>query len=171
MSHFTRVLRWLEAVILIAGGVAVAKFGYDRLQFIWFIPGALLSAVGGGLIFKDLLRLAARPFIFVIESIVFPIIPAGKPAPNYLLAQYYLREDLLEEAEIEYRTILKNHGREKRAYLELMSLLAGQGRFRAAKRVFSRGKRKLRSNSGDATDLEMHWHRLTQLRQAFTSTA
>ena len=160
MSQLDRFLRWLLAFVLMGSGFTLGKFGYENLNFLWWIPAILLAVLGVGLVFKDLLHLGAKPFTAMIDAIVFPIIPAGKPKPNYRLAEYYVRENLLEDAEIEYRTILKNHGNEKRAYLALIELLVQQDDIHEAKKVFRKAKRKLRYSPDDMNDLEMLWHRL-----------
>ncbi len=157
MSLRSHIFRWMLAIGLLGSAIAMAAHGYRILEFLWFLPAFLLAAVGIGLILKDVIHLAAAPFVSLVESIVFPRVSGGKPAPNYKLAAYYVEEERFADAIEEYRTIIRNHPGEKDAYLQLLELLIDQGQRDEAEKLLARARRKLGQSSESGRELEALW--------------
>ena len=157
MSHKNRILRWVFAIGLMGCALALAKHGYNILEFIWFVPAMVMAGIGVGLILKDVISLATAPFSLLVDSIIFPKVFGGKPPPNYKLAEFYVKEERWEDAEAEFSTILKNHPGEKDAYLRLMDLLMERGDFEESHKVYLRAKRKLRDAPDDLSVVETRW--------------
>lgn len=160
MDHRERISRWMLAIGLWGCALWLARYGFNQLELGWFFPAMILGLIGLSRVFRDLIELAAKPFTMMIDAIVFPKIHGGKPPPNYKLAEYYLKEGRWEEAEEEYRIIIKNHRKETQAYIALMRLLFEMRESDEAKKVFQKATKYLRNHPECLSDVEMEWHRL-----------
>lgn len=156
-GNMDRLSRWILAFGLWGCGLFLARYGYANLRFSWFVPAVILAFAGLFLVVKDCIKLAAAPFVALINSIVFPRVRSSKPTANYQVAEFYVEEERYEEAEIEYRTIIRYHRRELRAYLELMELLVSLGRGEEAADVLRSARRHLRNDPEALSDLETKW--------------
>lgn len=152
-----RISRWIMAIGLWGCALYLAQHGYRSLRFIWFVPALILAFSGLFLVIKDCIRFAAVPFTTMIDAIVFPRVRSGKPEPNYRLAEYYVKEERWDDAEVEYRTILKFHRREGKAYLGLIELLMVEGRAEEARKVLHQSRRYLKSDPESLSEIEVRW--------------
>ncbi len=161
MDQGDRISRWVLAVGLWGCSLWLVRYAFDSEEITWIYPAILLAFLGLIRVLTDLVELAAKPFTMMIDAIVYPKIMGGKPPPNYRLAEYYREQDRLEEAEAEYLTILKNHKREKLAYMGLIQLLIEQGEIEEARKWFQKARRHLRKQSDDLNDVEVLWSSLS----------
>lgn len=157
-----RISRWMLAVGLWGCALWIARYGFIHSEFQWLPVAIIIGLIGLSRVFSDLLELAAKPFTMLVDAIIFPKITAGKPPPNYKVAEYYVEQKRWEEAEIEYRTILKNHRKEARAWLGLIRLLVATGDIEESKKMFRKAQRHLRSQPNALSEVEMEWHHLGQ---------
>ena len=160
MDYRDRISRWVLAVGLWGCALWMAVHGFNELEFIWFVPALIAGSIGVAAVFNDILTVAAMPFTSMIDAIIFPKIRGGKPPPNYKLAEYYLGEDRLADAETEYRTILKHHRKETKAYLGLLRLLCEYGKIEDGRKVLKTAQHNLRNHRDDLNEIEMEWERL-----------
>lgn len=156
-GNMDRPSRWILAIGLWGCGLFLARYGYAKLEFSWFVPAVILAFAGLFLVLRDCIQLAAMPFVALVNSIVFPRTRSSRPTPNYQLAEFYVEEERYDEAEIEYRTIIRYHRRELRAYLGLIELLVFLGRSREAAAVLRSARRHLRRDLEALNDLETKW--------------
>lgn len=67
-------------------------------------------------LWESLFAAATRPFIILIESILFPATKFNNPPLNLKLPGFYINEGRYDEAPIEYRKIIKHYPAETGTY-------------------------------------------------------
>jgi hypothetical protein len=121
----------LIAAFKLASGVLQKFEGdafLDRFQGGDLLPlflAAGLVLLAGMLIWRDLVKLAARPMQRTVDSIYGTEEGDGVPPLDYRLARFYVKEDRIEDAIDAYGRILEHYPAESDAYLEILPLLSG----------------------------------------------
>ncbi|MFQ3670418.1 MAG: tetratricopeptide repeat protein [Verrucomicrobiia bacterium] len=128
------------------GGGANEGGGEVAVVVVQALLGLGLMLGGATLVARPLAQVIVTPFV----RLLFPEDHDYTPPPLYPLARYYWRQGRVEEAERQYRKILRHHRQEGAAYRELVELLMTVDRRREAETVFRRGMAVLK----DATERE-----------------
>ena len=110
------LMRWILGISLFGIAIWSAKKGCDKLDPTYLVIGFICLVIGLIAVWESLFAAATRPFMALIESIVFPVTKFNKPLLNLKLPAYYIDEGRYDEALIEYRKIIKYHPDETGAY-------------------------------------------------------
>ncbi len=114
---FATALRWIVGLALLRVAWSLAAQGHeDVVDLTRVLLGAGAFAIGIGLLWPTLFRLATRPFLAWIDLVFLPGGRLEKPVLNLKLPMHYLNEGRYDEAFAEYRKILKHHPKEPEAY-------------------------------------------------------
>ncbi len=90
------------------------------------VIGGLLLALGFFAIVTNVIQIATKPFVLLIDSIFFPGGKLSKPILNLKLPEFYLREGRYEEALDEYQKIMRHYPDETAAYEGAIDLLVNE---------------------------------------------
>lgn len=127
------------------------------------IGGILLAILGILALAPELAALASTPLRALVDAIYLPGGRADKPTLDLKLPAYYLQQDRPGDALSEYRKILRHHPGTLEAWTGALDLLAGPfADPAAARRLFARGRRRLRHDPEALAALEGHWRRLQE---------
>jgi len=109
-------MRLIFGIALFGIAVWSAKKGYDIMDPTYLVIGVICFVIGLIAVWESLFAAATRPFMALIESIVFPVTKFNKPLLNLKLPAYYIDEGRYDEALIEYMKIIKYYPDETGAY-------------------------------------------------------
>ncbi len=105
------------------------------LSVMSFVAAVLLVAPETAM---KLAELCSRP----VTNIVFPSERFTKPPLSYQIARRHRTMQRLEEALVEYQSIIENYPGEREAYLELLDVAAKLGDTKACEKYKARFKRQ-----------------------------
>ncbi len=108
--------RWILGVALFGIALWLAKKGYHTLNPTYMGLAVICFVIGLTAVWESLFAAATRPFMILIESILFPGTKLAKPILNLKLPAYYVNEGRYDEALAEYRKVLKYYPDEAEAY-------------------------------------------------------
>lgn len=110
------LMRWILGFALFGIAIWSAKEGCDKLDPTYLVIGAACLVIGLIAVWESLFAAATRPFMALIESIVFPVNKFNKPLLNLKLPAYYIDEGRYDEALVECKKIIKHYPDETEAY-------------------------------------------------------
>ena len=110
------LFRWILGIALFGIAFWSAKKGYHELDPTFMFLAMICFAIGLAAVWESFFDTVTRPFIILIESILFPVTKFNKPTLNLKLPAYYVNEGRYDEALAEYRKVLKHYPDETEAY-------------------------------------------------------
>ncbi|MCB1230016.1 MAG: hypothetical protein KDN19_07115 [Verrucomicrobiae bacterium] len=124
------------------------------LGFGFIIAGAIVIA-------PDIVRLAASPLLALIDSIFLPGQRGGKPDLNLKLPQFYREQCRYDDAMAEYRKIIRYYPEQVEGWIGAMELLVKIfDEPEAARKLYEKGRRKLRHRPEAIEELAAAWENL-----------
>ncbi len=178
MSWFITAIRWLIGLGLLGFGISLitreipptsppadVEIGLDSLRpdlhFGRLFLGMASIIAGAIAIAPDLIRVAASPLLGLIDSIFLPGRRGGKPDLNLRLPVYYREQERYEDALAEYRKIIRFHPERPEGWIGAIELLLEPfERPAKARKLYERGRRKLRAFPDALAELETRWRQL-----------
>ncbi len=172
MSENTRfivlkVIRCFVAIVIIGYVVRLLPEIYRLLpepesrvvKLIFLTLGLIVVCIL--LVGQDIFHVASRPVAMLIESFYFPRYRDAVPPANYKLPEYYLEKERFDEAINEYLIIIRYHPHEAKAYIGAFELAITEfNDDEMAKKIYAKGRKKLKKYPEDLMWLEARWARL-----------
>ena len=84
------LMRWIFGIALFGIAVWSAKKGYNIMDPTYLVIGVICFVIGVIAVWESPFTAATRPFMILIESILFPGTKFNKPLLNLKLPAYYI---------------------------------------------------------------------------------
>ena len=156
-------LKALGLFVVLAGiGGTLAGMGWDAgTNEVKSAPLLILGSTFIALAGAVFLVVLARVSLMVVDFILFPGASGEPPPALYKLPEWYIEQNRLGEALLEYQKIEKEHPRDLACYTGQVTLLAGHmGLVGAARKVARRGLRRLKDRA-ELEELRNHYLQTT----------